>query len=133
MRKSSLNGVPEKGFSYFLRLFLRLDLFLWKLKISKNIVESFNLISNGFIYLNGIQIFDRKTILAQGDTIFISPKIYKINFLQIKNFMFPLSFDFYSNKIFITENIENSSYLYNSYLHYDRISYRKLFNFFKKI
>lgn len=132
LKKNSLKYVIKKGVTYFLRFFLRLDLFIWKLKISKNIVESSNLISKGLISVNGIQIFDRKAILTQGDILFISPKIYKLDFLQIKNFMYPLLFDFYSNKIIIPQNTENYSFLFNSFLDYDRISYRKLFNFLKK-
>ena len=103
-----------------------------KLKITKNRLEAKNYILNGYIIINGIKVLDERFYIKQGDTIFINPTLCRLKSSYIKRFEYPLEIDFYSNLIVISKNIELTSSLDFSFLKFEKVPYRRLYNFLKK-
>jgi len=131
LKKKVINTKIVKNFDIFLKSLLRVDIFLCKLKISKNILESKMFILKGFIKINDIQISDPRIYLKQGDTVYIDPNLSKIKSCIIKRFEYPLEIDFYSNTLIFAKPLELTESLDIAFLKFDRLSYRKLYNFLK--
>jgi len=126
-----MNTKIVKDLNIFVKSLLRIDVFLCKLKISKNILEAKMFILKGSIKINDIQISDPRIYIKQGDTVYIDPNLSKIKSCFIKKFEYPLQIDFYSNTIIFSKNLELTSSLDIVFLKFDRLPYRKLYNFLK--
>jgi ribosomal protein S4 len=131
LKKKILETKITREFKVFLKVFFRIDLFLCKIKIAKNRLEAKNFILNGLIIINGYKVLDERFYIKQGDTIFIDPKLCLLKSCLIKRFEYPLEIDFYSNIIVISKNLELTSSLDFAFLKFDKVPYRKLYNFLK--
>jgi len=133
LKKKLLGAYKNNIILKFLNLTLRIDIFLWKLKITKSIVHSRNVINSGLIKINNAIIFNEKFFVKEGNIVQIHDSLKNFNFKLFKTLLLTVEIDFYSKCIIISKSFTNSYYEHLKFQKFKQINFRKLYFYLKNI
>jgi ribosomal 50S subunit-recycling heat shock protein len=133
LKKNILLGCKTNFILKFLSLTMRIDIFLWKLKITKSILHSRSVINNGLIKIDNEVNFNEKFFVKEGNIIQIHDSIKNFKFKQFKDWSLPVEIDCYSKCIVITKSFYNSFVEHLKFQKFEHINFRKLYCYLKNL
>lgn len=133
LKKKLLGGYKNNIMLKFLNLTMRIDIFLWRLKITKSIVDSRNVISSGLIKINGKVNFNEKFFVSEGNIIQIHDSFKNFKFENFKEWALPVEIDFYSKCVIIPKSFSVSYFNHFKFQKFEQINFRKLYFYLKNL
>ena len=133
LKKKLLGPYKNNIILKFLNLTMRIDIFLWKLKITKSIVHSRNIINSGLIKINNEIIYNEKFFIKEGNIVQIHDSLKNFNFKLFKTLLLPVEIDLYSKCIIISKSFTNSYFEHLKFQKFEQINFRKLYFYLKNL
>ena len=133
LKKKILSGYKTNFILKFLNLTMRIDIFLWKLKITKSIVHSRNVIKSVLVKIDNKVNFNEKFFVKEGNIIQIHESIKSFKFKHFKAWSLPVEIDYYSKCIVIPKSFSNSYFEHLKFQKFEQINFRKLYFYLKNL